>query len=42
MVFALCVIVFILGICIDNELGNVYQALDRIADELEELRKQLK
>lgn len=41
MIFALCVVIFILGIGIDGSLSNIYKALDKIADELRELRKQL-
>ena len=39
----LCIIVFLLAIgAIDISLENIYQALDKIADERKELRKQLK
>lgn len=39
MVAILCVIIFVIGIAIDQSLCNIYEVLDRIANELEQLRK---
>lgn len=43
MTAVLFIVVFVLAMSvIDVSLENIYKALDRIADELKELRKQLK